>query len=173
MLEFAVQQDHPVALRYPKTAGLELPNHHSTPIRLGRSEEIRSGQDGAIIAYGPMLQQALEAAELLAADGIETAVINARFCKPMDLDLLQRIWEPSRFIVTLEEAALQTGFGSAVLEAANELGLDTRKLKRLGIPDQFIEHGERGELLKSLHLDGPGIAATCRQRLEQWQPSSF
>ncbi len=155
MLEFAVQQDHPVALRYPKTAGLELPNHHSTPIRLGRSEEIRSGQDGAIIAYGPMLQQALEAAELLAADGIETAVINARFCKPMDLDLLQRIWEPSRFIVTLEEAALQTGFGSAVLEAANELGLDTRKLKRLGIPDQFIEHGERGELLKSLHLDGP------------------
>ncbi len=90
------------------------------------------------------------------------AVINARFVKPLDRETILRAVEQCGFVVTVEEAALMGGFGAAVLEAASDEGLDCSRLRRLGIPDQFIEHGDRGELLTDLGLDAAGIAAACR-----------
>ncbi len=90
-------------------------------------------------------------------------MINARFVKPLDTDTLLDALRRSPFVVTVEENALMGGFGSALLEAACDAGISTQHVRRLGIPDQFIEHGERSELLADLLLDVEGIARTCRE----------
>ena len=161
MLEFALSHSGPTSIRYPKTTAqtFERPKQ---PIELGKSEIIRTGSDGAIIACGAMLQQAIAAAEILKKEDIDVTIINARFIKPLDIKMLNQVFEECRFIVTVEEGALMGGFGSAVLEAACANGWDTRILRTLGIPDQFIEHGDRGELLADLGLDPIGIAKTCK-----------
>lgn len=170
MLEFALKHPGPTSIRYPKTTAktFERPTKR---IELGKSEVVVSGTDGAIIACGAMLQQALEAAERLKADGLDVTVVNARFIKPLDVDLLATLFEDCRFIVTVEEGALMGGFGSAVLEAACAHGWDTRGLRTLGIPDRFIEHGERNELLASLGLDANGIASACKRLSEKYVDS--
>lgn len=160
MLDFSLGLDHPSGIRYPKAAALQL-EHKSTPIRLGECEVIREGVDGAIVAYGSTLEAAIEAAEQLAPD-LDVTVINARFVKPIDRDMIRRTLEDCPFVVSVEEGAAMGGFGSAMLEAANEMGLDTRKLKRIAIPDRYVEHGEREETLALLKLDADGIAETCR-----------
>lgn len=171
MLEFALQYDGPTSIRYPKTPALTFERPWQ-PIKLGKSETIRWGTDGAIIACGAMLQQAIAAADLLKQEGIDVAVINARFIKPLDLEMLSQVFDECRFVVTLEEGALAGGFGSAVLEAACQQGWDTRILRTLGLPDRFIEHGERSELLADLGLDAAGIAATCRSLSERYSDAS-
>ena len=93
---------------------------------------------------------------------MDVGVVNARFAKPMDRETLLPILRDAEFVVTIEEGALMGGFGSALLEMANEAGVETRHIRRLGIPDQFIEHGERAELLADLGLDASGIARACR-----------
>ena len=114
-----------------------------------------------------MLPACVEAADRLADDGLEVGVINARFVKPLDTQTILRTVQQSPFVLTVEEGALMGGFGSAVLEAASEAGLDTSKVRRLGIPDRFVEHGSREELLADLGLDGQGIAQACRQLASQ------
>ncbi len=162
MLEFALQHDGPTTIRYPKTAAQSF-ERPTQPIKLGKGETIRLGTDGAIVACGAMLQQCIAAADLLKAEGLDVAVINARFIKPLDVDLLGSLFESCRFVVTVEEGAIMGGFGSAVLEAACQHGWDTRIMRTLGVPDRFIEHGERGELMADLGIDAAGIANTCRQ----------
>ena len=161
MLDLALRQDGPCAMRYPKAA---LPAIHGerTPVDFGRSEILSWSEDGAILCCGALLPACLEAARLLREDGLAVGVINARFIKPLDADTVLRAIRECAFVVTVEEAALMTGFGSSVLEAAAEARLDTSRVRRLGIPDKFIEHGERGELLADLGLDAAGIAAACR-----------
>ena len=83
--------------------------------------------------------------------------------KPLDTDMIRNAIDNTNFVITVEEAMLQGGFGSAVLEAANELGLDTRKVHRIGIPDEFVQHADRHEVLGDLKLDAAGIAETCRE----------
>lgn len=161
MLDFALSIDHPTGIRYPKTSAMEW-EHKSAPIRLGECEVIRWGDDGAIVAYGATLEAAVQAAELL-APSLDVAVINARFVKPIDRAMIQRTLEECPFVVTVEEGASMGGFGSAMLEAANEMGLDTRKLKRLAIPDTYIQHGDRDDTLAALKLDAAGIAETCKE----------
>jgi len=161
MLHFALSHSGPTAMRYPKTTAQSF-ERPVQPIELGKSEVIRWGTDGAIVACGAMLQQCIAAADLLKREGLDVAVINARFIKPLDTSMLSRLFEECRFVVTVEEGALMGGFGSAVLEAACANGWDTRVLRTLGIPDQFIEHGDRNELLAELGLDPTGIAKTCK-----------
>jgi 1-deoxy-D-xylulose-5-phosphate synthase len=115
------------------------------------------------------LSDCLKAAELLAAEGLDVAVVNARFAKPIDRDMVERALRETGFVVTVEEGCLMGGFGSGVLEAACELSLDTSRVKRLGIPDRFIEHADRSELLADLGLNPAGIAAACRELAEQGQ----
>ena len=170
MLEFALKQPGPTSIRYPKTSALAF-ERPVQPIELGKSETLRKGRDGTIIAIGAMLQQALTAADLLSAEGLDVTVINARFIRPLDLAMLSKVFEESRFVVTVEEGALAGGFGSAVLEAACHNGWDTRILRILGIPDRFIEHGDRNELLAEIGIDPAGIARTCRLLAERFADS--
>ncbi len=160
MLEFALTQDSPCSLRYPKTMAdtVERPQR---PIELGRSEVIRPGTSGTIICCGTQLSACIAASDQLRGIGLDVGVINARFVKPLDHETILRAITDSPFVVTVEESALMGGFGSAVLEAAADEGLDTSNVRRLGIPDTFVEHAERGELLADLGLDAAGIARTC------------
>jgi 1-deoxy-D-xylulose-5-phosphate synthase len=166
MLEFALSHPGPTSIRYPKTTAQTF-ERAKKPIELGKSEIIQWGTDGAIIACGAMLQQAIAAAELLKRSGLNVAVINARFIKPLDMQMLTKVFDECRFVVTVEEGALIGGFGSAVLETACEQGWDTRIMRTLGIPDRFIEHGDRNELLADAGIDPAGIAKTCRALSEK------
>ena len=161
MLDWALAHGGPVAIRYPK-ATVENHGGQRPPIELGRSETLAEGHDGLVVASGTLLGEALAAAAELRAEGLDLTVINARFVKPLDPTILERI-EAAPWTVTLEENVLQTGFGSAVLEAVNDAGLQAGMIVRLGLPDRFVEHGERAELLADLGLDAAGIAATCRR----------
>ena len=116
-----------------------------------------------IIACGSLLTNCIKAAALLREEGLDVGVINARFVKPLDNETVLRAISSSPFVVTVEEAALAGGFGSAVLEVATDAGQSASHVRRLGIPDRFIEHAERGELLADLGLDPAGIALACRQ----------
>lgn len=166
MLEFSLAHDSPCSMRYPKSAA-ETIERDVAPIELGRAEVISHGTDGTIVACGTLLPSCVEAAAKLERQGLSIGVVNARFVKPLDTETLLPLIESSPFVLTVEEGALMGGFGSAVLEAAVEAGLDTRGVKRLGIPDRFIEHGERGELLADLGLDVDGIAKTAREMAER------
>jgi 1-deoxy-D-xylulose-5-phosphate synthase len=161
MLDWALAHDGPVAIRYPK-AVVERQEGPRQPIKLGHSETLAEGSDGLVIACGTLLGEALKAAAILRGEGLELAVVNARFVKPIDAALVDRI-ESAPWTVTLEENALPTGFGSAILEAVNDAGIHAGPIVRLGLPDRFVEHGERAELLADLGLDAAGIAATCRR----------
>ncbi|MCA9054596.1 MAG: 1-deoxy-D-xylulose-5-phosphate synthase, partial [Planctomycetaceae bacterium] len=168
MLDFALDHTGPTSIRYPKTSA-EIIERSLAPLELGKAEVLRWGTDGAFFVFGAQLVDALRAAEQLAEEGLDLAVVNARFLRPLDTDLLARLIEECGFVVTVEENTLQGGFGSAVLEAANALGLDTRHIHCCGIPDRFVEHGERGELLADLGLDAAGLARTARELSGQRQ----
>lgn len=162
MLDFCLQHDGPTSIRYPKT-GAELVERDDCPIEYGKSEVYRWGEDGMLIAFGAMFPTCVAAAERLAKDGLDIGVINARFLRPLDTDVILKAIRETNFVITVEENTLCGGFGSTVLEAANDAGLDTSNIKRLGLPDQFIEHGERSELLADLGLDVAGLMATAHQ----------
>jgi 1-deoxy-D-xylulose-5-phosphate synthase len=134
---------------------------------LGKSETISEGADGTIIACGTTLEAALQAAQTLRSEGLDVGVVNARFIKPIDCEMIHHALTHSAFVVTVEEAMLMGGFGSALLETANELRLDTTHVYRIGIPDEFIEHQSRAEVLEMLKLDAAGIAETCREAAKQ------
>jgi 1-deoxy-D-xylulose-5-phosphate synthase len=158
MLRTAVEYNRPVAIRYPKDdipdEEIDLP---SAPISIGVAEVLKEGSDGAIMAYGAMVYPAYMAAEKLSAEGIEAAVINARFAKPLDKTLILELLRDQPFVLTVEDHALAGGFGSSVLEMVSEEQGDASKIRRMGIPDRFIEQGPRKILLGELGLDAEGI----------------
>ncbi|MCA9126226.1 MAG: 1-deoxy-D-xylulose-5-phosphate synthase [Planctomycetales bacterium] len=162
MLDFALQCEQPTALRYPKAAAasLDIPEQ---PIALGKSQTARWGTDGAILGLGPMFEVALAAADKLAEEGLNIAVVNPRFIKPLDDEMLERVFTECRFVLTIEEGALHGGFGSAVLELACDKNWDTRCMRRMGIPDRYIEHGEREVLLSELGMSVDGVVSVCRE----------
>jgi 1-deoxy-D-xylulose-5-phosphate synthase len=162
MLDFALKFDGPCGIRYPKASAVSI-ERQQTPIELGRSELIRHGADGCIVVCGALVRRALEASDRLRDEGLDVGVINARFLKPLDTDAIVGAIRDLPWVVTMEEASLMGGFGSAVLEAAADAGVDASRVRRLGIPDHFIEHGERDELLADLSMDVPGIVATCQR----------
>ncbi|MFM1902280.1 MAG: hypothetical protein RLZZ440_180 [Planctomycetota bacterium] len=161
MVDWAIEQPGPVAIRYPKT-GVESHGFSRAPLVMGRSETVVEGGDGLVIVCGTLLGAAIEAAAVLRAEGLDITVINARFVKPLDERLKERI-EAAPWTITVEENVLPTGFGSGVLELVSDAGIPHGPIHRLGLPDRFVEHGERGELLAELGLDAAGIAATCRR----------
>lgn len=172
MLRFALEHSGPASLRYPK-ASLEKVERAAAPLELGQAEIFEWGTDGAILAYGSLFPTCVKAAQRLREeDDLDIGVINARFVKPLDTNTVLRAVEQLPLVVTVEEGTLEGGFGSAVLEAANAAGLDARHVVRLGIPDRFIEHAERGELLADLGLDVNGICNTIRTALGRTEPHS-
>jgi len=166
MLDFSLQFPGPVSIRYPK-ANVETHTRPVQPVELGRAEILDWGNDGTIVACGTLLGACLQAAAELRKSGLEIGVVNARFIKPLDRETLLRAIEQTGFVMTVEESALVGGFGSAVLELANDCGARTDHIRRLGIPDHFIEHGDRQELLAELGLDVAGIVKAARELLSR------
>jgi 1-deoxy-D-xylulose-5-phosphate synthase len=166
MLRFALGHSGPAALRYPK-ANLERVERPVQPVELGVAEIHEWGGDGVFLAYGSQFPTCVKAAERLRKEGLDIGVVNARFAKPLDRTTVLRAVEELPLVVTVEEGTLEGGFGSAVLEAANAAGLDTRNIVRLGIPDRFIQHAERGELLAELSLDVDGLCREVRRALSR------
>lgn len=165
MVQMALELDRPTAIRFPK-ADAETVSRKVQPLELGKAEIYGEGRDGTIIACGTLFTAAVAAAKQLGDEGWDVGVINARFVKPLDTTTLLRAVEESPFTLIVEEGALLGGFGSAVLEAASDAQIDASRVRRLGVPDKFIEHGGRGELLRDLGLDAAGIARMCRQLAE-------
>ncbi|MGE5192298.1 MAG: 1-deoxy-D-xylulose-5-phosphate synthase [Deltaproteobacteria bacterium] len=156
MLDFALDFAGPVSIRYPKAAA-ECVKREVEPVRLGHAEVLDWGRDGMLIAFGSLLGNCVKAAASLKGEGLDVGVINARFAKPVDRETILRAVAESGFVVTVEEGTLLGGFGSAVLETANAAGLRTDHIRRLGLPDQYVEHADRNDQLCELGLDADGI----------------
>ena len=149
--------DGPIALRYPRGNGLGVPmDEELKAIPIGSWEVLKPGTQAVILTFGTTIPMAMKAAEQLAEANISVEVVNARFIKPLDEEMLRSIQQRNIPIVTVEESALQGGFGSAVLEFYNEAGLQSN-IKRIGIPDVFIEHGDVNQLLEEIHITSDEI----------------
>ncbi len=168
MLLTAIEHNGPAALRYPRGTGVGA-DISAKPklIEIGKAETLREGADVAIIGYGSMVMPAMEAAERLSAEGIEATVVNARFVKPIDEEMILRVAAECELIVTVEEAYLSGGFGSALLEALEANGFqDKVKVVRLGVADEIVTHGDPKVLLAQYSLDVDGITKTVKNSLK-------
>lgn len=163
MLKTALSLNAPVALRYPRGTGygVEL-DQELKLLPIGTGELLREGSDLTIVAIGSTVMPALQAAEKLTSHGISAGVINARFVKPLDAELILAQARRTGRIITVEENALQGGFGSAVLELLQDNGAAQVKVKRLGIPDRYIEQGPQAQLRKDVGIDAEGITAAAQ-----------
>jgi len=166
-LKLGLSLPMPTAIRYPRdTVPEPLPG--CPPFTVGVSRKLRAGDAATILAYGTMTTNALAAAELLATDQIEVAVVNARFAKPIDPNMVVAAFAGGRPVVTVEDHSVSGGFGSAVLETAQQCSLDAGRSLCLGIPaDRFIAHGSRREQLTEAGIDAAGIAAAVMQLIER------
>ena len=168
MMLTAIEHPGPAAIRYPRGNGLGV--DISAPpktIEIGNGEVLREGKDTAIVAYGSMVATAEAAAEILAAEGIAATVVNARFVKPLDEALLTELAGKHRLIVTVEEAYLAGGFGSAVLELLEEKRLlENTTLIRMGVPDEIVTHGNPADLLAAYGLSPEGVAGRVKEGLD-------
>jgi 1-deoxy-D-xylulose-5-phosphate synthase len=162
MIKTALErEDGPTAVRYPRGDGLGVPmDPEMTPVPIGSWEVLREGEEAVILAVGSLVSPAMEASALLQKDGLSVGVINARSVKPLDEILLARVGERSPCIITLEENVLAGGFGSAVVEYAVDHRFPHRRIKRIGLPDEFIEHGDQAFLRDRYGLSPKKIAAT-------------
>ncbi len=162
MLQTALQHDGPSSLRYPRGQGegVAIDGPMET-IEIGKSELVRAGGDVAILAIGPSVAAAQEAAEHLAKQKVQATVVNMRFVKPLDnaivLDLAKRVGR----LVTVEEGCLTGGFGAAVCEALADAEVHTTAVRRLGIGDAFVPHGKSDELRAECQIDATGIEKAC------------
>jgi 1-deoxy-D-xylulose-5-phosphate synthase len=158
MLKTALSLDKPVAIRYPRGAVIDNPEDDELiNVPVGKSEVLKEGDAVLIIAIGNTVTPVVNASQLLSDAGIAACVINARFVKPLDIELISNRAREIRHIITVEENAVSGGFGSAVLEEITKAGVEGIKFKILGLPDIFIEHGPQSLLRKDLGLDAEGI----------------
>ncbi len=163
MLATALRMEGPVAVRYPRGSGRGVPQDDAfESLPIGKAKMLRQGSDGALLAVGAMVRPALEAAESLVDEGISLSVVNARFVKPLDRETILESARRTGAIITLEENALDGGFGSAVLELLEEEGVEGVRVRRLGYPDRYLEQGEQYELRAMCGLDTEGIMKSVR-----------
>jgi 1-deoxy-D-xylulose-5-phosphate synthase len=171
-LRCATALDVPCALRYPRdnvpacnfedAIDASLRPQATADWQVGKSRLLREGADATVIVYGALAANVMLAAETLAAEGVQIEVIDARFCKPIDGAMLTRVLKPGHPVLTVEDHALQNGFGSAVLEYAAAHGLPTHNITRLGMPDRLVAHATRAEQLAETGLDETGLARSIR-----------
>ncbi len=169
LMKTASLSESPFAYRYRRGNGFGLPLLDDIePLEIGQGELLREGDDGLVIAVGIMVGEALLAADQLAEQGVNISVIDARYIKPLDSELIISQGEKVPFVVTAEENALQGGFGTSVLELLSDTGL-TLPVLRIGIPDHFVGQGTQAELRTQLGLDAEGIMNTVRKAVTQSQ----
>lgn len=162
MLLTAVQHPGPIALRYPrgKGTGVEI-EKEIRPVEIGKAEIVKKGTDILILAIGRCVHDAMNAADIMEEKGISATVVNCRFVKPLDSDLIVHLAGQHSKIITVEENVRQGGFGSSVLESLSDAGISGFSLKRIGVPDAFIEHGSVEILRSKYGLDTKGIVDTA------------
>jgi 1-deoxy-D-xylulose-5-phosphate synthase len=164
MLKTAFNTGHPTSLRYPRGNGFGVQlDAEIKSLPIGKGEVMREGADGSIFAIGNEVWPAMQAAEMLAKDGVEVAVVNARFIKPLDDELIQRFCKPGSLVITVEEGSLAGGFGAAVMERCEQLGIEGVRFHRIGIPDEYVHHGAQDVLRAQYDLHAEGIAKRARE----------
>ncbi len=167
MLVTALSHDGPVAFRYPRGIGVGVPvEKDDTPLAIGKGETLTEGDDLLLLAIGRGVQEALQAHAMLAKGGIAATVVNCRFVKPLDIDLICDLAAKVPRIVTVEENMRQGGFGSAVLEALTDRGLTGFALRRVGVADTFVEHGPQKILRSRYGVDAAAVVAAAHHLLE-------
>jgi 1-deoxy-D-xylulose-5-phosphate synthase len=173
LLRTALAQDHPFALHYPRDPGFGVPERDPEPLPIGRGEVLREGTDLLFVAFGPITGRVIEVAESLAGRGWSAGVINARFAKPLDRQLILDQARGKRLVITFEESVVSGGFGSAVLEAFEEARLAdpayrSIPVRLIGIPgDRFVDHGSVTDLRRLIRLDVPGLVAQVDEVIVQ------
>ena len=173
LVRTAFAQDHPFALHYPRDAGFGVPEREPEVLPVGRGEVLRDGRDILFVTFGPITQRALDVADVLEARGWSVAVINARFAKPLDKQLILDGARGKKLVVTFEESVVTGGFGSGVLEALEEARIPDAALrdvpvKILGVPgDRFVDHGSVTDLRRLIRLDVPGLTAQVEETIAQ------
>ncbi len=172
LVRTALAQDHPFALHYPRDAGFGIPEREPEVLPVGRGETLREGRDLLFVTFGPITARALEAADRLEAHGWSVGVINARFAKPLDRELILDGARDKRLVVTFEESVVTGGFGAGVLEMLEEARLADPALRDipvriLGIPgDRFVDHGSVTDLRRLIRLDVSGLTAQVQETLD-------
>jgi 1-deoxy-D-xylulose-5-phosphate synthase len=167
-LDWALGEDAPCAIRYPRDEVDEDLPGDCPPFEPGKGRTVREGDDATLLCYGVMTTPAIKAAEMLKRErGLDVAVINARFAKPLDVSLIARRLRTGKPLVTVEDHAAIGGFGSAVLEMAAQRGLDASRVRILGLPDRYIAHASRREQLTEAGLDPTHIAAAVWDLLRE------
>jgi 1-deoxy-D-xylulose-5-phosphate synthase len=164
MIKTAIECPRPVALRYPRGGGVGVKMEDSLKsIEIGKGEALIEGDDVLILAIGSTTHPSLRAAERLEDAGIHAAVINCRFLKPLDGELICHWAKRTGRVLTVEENVVQGGFGSSVLELFQEKGLFSIQVKCLGIPDLFVEHGSQSLLRAKYGIDEDGIVKGAKE----------
>jgi len=159
LLNTAVRANRPFAIRYPRGSGSSVPlSDVWQELPVGKGEVLQGGEDVGILAIGVTVAPTIEAAQRLAEKGIECTVVNARFVKPLDSSLILEVARRTKRVVTVEENALWGGFGSAVVELLDGSHITDLRVERIGLPDEFVEHGSQGVLRAKYNLDADGIA---------------
>ena len=170
MLALGLDHPGPIAVRYPRGLGVGVDlSAGDQPVPFGRAEVLRQGNDVLILAVGSMVWPGFHAAERLAGEGLEVGVVNARFIKPLDEELILSLASTAKLVVCLEENTVIGGFGSAVCELLADRGLTGVGIKRIGVPDIMVDHGTQAELRVDLGLDEAGLA---RRILEFYRDGS-
>ncbi len=167
MLKTAVACGRPVSVRYPRGAGVgAVMDDTLSPLPIGKAELVCEGSDLAIVAIGATVYPALAAADKLRQEGIHVRVINARFVKPLDQTLLMETARSLKKIITVEENVLMGGFGSALLELFEKLGVYDVRVRRLGVPDEFVAHATQAEQRSLYGIDEAGIIRAVRSMID-------
>ncbi|MEQ1561839.1 MAG: transketolase C-terminal domain-containing protein, partial [Nitrospiraceae bacterium] len=168
MMKTCVEHDGPASVRYPRglTLGVTM-DQEQKALPIGKGELLQEGTDVAIVAIGVSVWHAITAAKRLEAEGISTAVVNARFVKPLDQDLIVGVAKNVRYVVTVEEGCKMGGFGSAVLEALSDGGVTDVRTKVLGLPDWYIEQGPQDFLRERYGLTAEGIYQSVKELIGQ------
>jgi 1-deoxy-D-xylulose-5-phosphate synthase len=175
LLRTGLAHPGPFALHYPRDPGFGLPPVEPSVLPIGRAETLREGRDLLFVGFGPIVARVSEAADALEAEGWSVGVINARFTKPLDRQLILDAARGKRLVVTFEESVVTGGFGSGVLELFEEARLADPAyrdvpVRIVGIPgDRFVDHGSVADLRRVLRLDAPGLADQVRDTLETMQ----
>jgi 1-deoxy-D-xylulose-5-phosphate synthase len=171
LLRTALAQEHPFALHYPRDPGFGLPPRDPAVLPVGQGETLREGRDLLFVGFGPIVMRAMDVASALEGEGWSVGVINARFAKPLDRQLILDAARGKRLVVTFEESVAAGGFGSGVLELMEEARLADPAyrdvaIRVIGIPgDRFVDHGSVADLRRMLRLDSPGLAEQVRETL--------
>jgi 1-deoxy-D-xylulose-5-phosphate synthase len=171
MVKTAFETGHPTSLRYPRgnAVGVTM-DAEMKSLPIGKGEVMREGSAATIFAIGAEVWPAVAAAEILAKENIEVAVVNARFIKPLDDELITRFCKPYSKVITVEEGSLAGGFGSAVMERTQQLGIENVDFHRIGIPDEYVHHGAQDILRAQYDLHAEGIARRVREFLAETMP---